>query len=150
MAKRARAAKTHPAAKQYADYRDTIQALRQRIWERYDAALTDWAAAHDVRLPVVPPHCEQTYHMFYILLPSLALRSAQVTGVEVDAPMLERARAAARPGFDTDVAAVGLHDLLHDGQRLNALLQLADIWRHLLTGSPVCATLGTCDLGRSK
>ena len=36
----------------------------------------DWAAAHGVRLPVVPAHCEQPYHMFYLLLPSLEQRQA--------------------------------------------------------------------------
>ncbi len=56
--------------------RERIQASRQRIWQRYAAELPAWAAAHGVRLPVVPPHCDQPYHLFYLLTPSLAFRQA--------------------------------------------------------------------------
>jgi len=56
--------------------RESIQSRRQRIWRVYRAQLTDWSAAHGVRLPVIPPHCEQCYHMFYLLLPSEVLRDA--------------------------------------------------------------------------
>jgi dTDP-4-amino-4,6-dideoxygalactose transaminase len=58
--------------------RDAIQAKRQRLWEFYRQELAGWAAANDVRLPVVPAHCEQSYHMFYLLFPSLAARDATV------------------------------------------------------------------------
>jgi dTDP-4-amino-4,6-dideoxygalactose transaminase len=51
-----------------------IQATRQQIWERYYRELTDWANRSGVRLPVVPEHCDQAYHMFYLLLPSLQKR----------------------------------------------------------------------------
>jgi len=47
-----------------------IQARRARIWNRYAAELADWAAAQGARLPIVPDHCEQTFHMFYLLLPA--------------------------------------------------------------------------------
>ncbi len=53
-----------------------IQAKRRAIWERYDAELADWAAANGVRRPVVPEHCEQAYHMYYLLMPSLQVRTA--------------------------------------------------------------------------
>jgi len=53
----------------------SIQAKRRTIWERYDSALADWADARGVRRPVVPPHCEQTWHMYYLLMPSLAART---------------------------------------------------------------------------
>jgi dTDP-4-amino-4,6-dideoxygalactose transaminase len=52
-----------------------IQAKRQAIWERYDAELADWAAANGVRRPVVPEHCEQAWHMYYLLMPSLETRT---------------------------------------------------------------------------
>lgn len=58
--------------------RDKIQAKRQRIWERYNTHLMEWATEHDVRLPIIPPHCEQSYHMFYLLMPSLEARSALI------------------------------------------------------------------------
>jgi dTDP-4-amino-4,6-dideoxygalactose transaminase len=53
----------------------TIQAKRRRIWERYHQALVPWAREHGVRTPIVPEGCEQPYHMFYLLLPSLAART---------------------------------------------------------------------------
>lgn len=55
---------------------DQIQTRRRTIWEYYDRNLQDWAVNHGVRVPVVPPHCEQPFHMFYLLLPSLEKRQA--------------------------------------------------------------------------
>jgi dTDP-4-amino-4,6-dideoxygalactose transaminase len=54
--------------------RAEIQAGRKRLWERYAAELAGWAAASGARLPTVPAHCEQSWHMFYLLLPSLQAR----------------------------------------------------------------------------
>jgi len=54
--------------------RELIQTLRRRIWEYYQEHFSDWAANAGVRLPFVPAYCEQTHHMFYLLLPSLAIR----------------------------------------------------------------------------
>lgn len=51
-----------------------IQNKRRHIWEYYYEQLQEWAACHDVRLPIVPEQCEQSYHMFYLLLPSLEAR----------------------------------------------------------------------------
>jgi dTDP-4-amino-4,6-dideoxygalactose transaminase len=58
--------------------RERVQAARRRLWERYDRELAAWAAANGARLPVVPPGCEQPYHLFYLLLPSLAARQALI------------------------------------------------------------------------
>jgi dTDP-4-amino-4,6-dideoxygalactose transaminase len=68
------------AAVLYAQFevRERIQGRRQRIWERYAAALGGWAADHGVTMPKVPAHCEQPYHMFYLLLPSLEVRQALI------------------------------------------------------------------------
>ena len=55
-----------------------IQAARQKIWETYFYALKDWAAANGVQLPTVPQHCEQAYHMFYMLFPNLEKRTAAI------------------------------------------------------------------------
>lgn len=52
-----------------------IQAKRRAIWERYDSELADWAGANGVRRPVVPEHCEQAYHMYYLMMPSLKVRT---------------------------------------------------------------------------
>ena len=57
---------------------EMIQGRRREIWESYDAHLTDWAARHNVQLPAVPEYVEQSYHMYYILLPSLKARTALI------------------------------------------------------------------------
>ena len=56
----------------------SIQARRQAIWQRYADGLAAWAQAHGVRLPVVPAHCQQSYHMFYMLLPNEPTRQALI------------------------------------------------------------------------
>ncbi len=55
--------------------RDRIQAARRHAWEWYRAHLADWAAANHVGLPTVPAHCEQPYHLFYLMMPSQAERA---------------------------------------------------------------------------
>jgi dTDP-4-amino-4,6-dideoxygalactose transaminase len=54
--------------------REQIQERRKRIWHTYYERLHGWAGSHGVRLPIVPAHCEQPYHLFYLLLPSLEQR----------------------------------------------------------------------------
>ncbi|HVM72360.1 MAG TPA: dTDP-4-amino-4,6-dideoxygalactose transaminase [Anaerolineales bacterium] len=60
------------------EQRQKIQAHRRMVWEFYQTHLQDWARAHAVQLPCVPEQCEQPYHMFYLLLPSLALRQGLI------------------------------------------------------------------------
>jgi dTDP-4-amino-4,6-dideoxygalactose transaminase len=55
-----------------------IQAKRRQIWERYDAGLADWRESRGVRGPIVPADCEQSYHMYYVLLPSLDARQSLI------------------------------------------------------------------------
>ncbi len=56
-----------------------IQSKRRHIWESYYAGLADWAAEKGVQLPYIPEECcEQAYHMFYMLLPSLERRQALI------------------------------------------------------------------------
>jgi dTDP-4-amino-4,6-dideoxygalactose transaminase len=55
--------------------RDDIQARRQRIWEYYDEHLREWAKNSNVQLPFVPAHCEQSFHMYYLLLPTAEKRN---------------------------------------------------------------------------
>ena len=50
--------------------RDSIQAKRQRIWTRYREGLGEWADRYGVALPFVPSHCEQSFHLFYLVLPT--------------------------------------------------------------------------------
>jgi dTDP-4-amino-4,6-dideoxygalactose transaminase len=55
-----------------------IQAKRRAIWERYDAGLALWCDEHGIRRPYIPSHCEQAYHMFHLILPDLATRTALI------------------------------------------------------------------------
>ena len=58
---------------------DTIQAKRKMIWEYYEERLNPWANANHIKLPFVPNYVEQSYHMFYLLLPSLEARQAFIS-----------------------------------------------------------------------
>lgn len=57
---------------------EQIQERRKEIWEYYYDNLKDWAEEQGVTLPVIPDHCEQAYHMFYMLMPSLEQRQALI------------------------------------------------------------------------
>ncbi len=59
--------------------REEIQTARRRLWETYKCELTSWANENKVQLPFVPAECEQSYHMFYLLLPSLEDRERLIT-----------------------------------------------------------------------
>jgi len=63
--------------------REQIQAKRRRVWDYYHRHLQEWAMEHDVRLPIVPVHCEQPYHMFYLLISSLEQRQALITHLKM-------------------------------------------------------------------
>ncbi|MEW6240727.1 MAG: dTDP-4-amino-4,6-dideoxygalactose transaminase [Chloroflexota bacterium] len=56
------------------EHRLQIQEHRKQVWEFYNQHLKGWAEKHGVRMPIVPEHVEQSYHMFYLLLPNLDLR----------------------------------------------------------------------------
>jgi dTDP-4-amino-4,6-dideoxygalactose transaminase len=58
--------------------RESIQEKRRRVWNRYYEGLSEWADSNDVKLPVIPPGCEQAYHMFYVLLPSAEFRESLI------------------------------------------------------------------------
>jgi len=58
--------------------REKIQSSRQRIWETYYKELGAWAEGNNVSMPFVPAHCEQTFHMFYLLFPDLEKRQAAI------------------------------------------------------------------------
>lgn len=52
------------------EQREKIQEKRRWIWETYHQKLQGWAQDRQVRLPIIPEGCEQSYHMYYLLLPS--------------------------------------------------------------------------------
>jgi dTDP-4-amino-4,6-dideoxygalactose transaminase len=53
---------------------DKIQHKRKSIWERYFQGLGEWAAESKIKLPTVPANCNQSYHLFYMLLSNLEER----------------------------------------------------------------------------
>lgn len=50
-----------------------VQEKRRRIFERYQAGLSDWAVG-DVGQPTIPDGCEPAWHLYYLTLPSEAVR----------------------------------------------------------------------------
>jgi dTDP-4-amino-4,6-dideoxygalactose transaminase len=65
--------------------RHEIQGKRRRIWEYYREHLEEWARERAVvRLPVVPSECEQAYHMFYLILPSLEYRQGLIAHLKAE------------------------------------------------------------------
>lgn len=50
--------------------RGQIQAKRRQVWATYEHSLAGWARKQSVGLPLVPEHCQQPYHMFYLLMPT--------------------------------------------------------------------------------
>jgi dTDP-4-amino-4,6-dideoxygalactose transaminase len=57
---------------------DAITQRRLAIWDRYHEALADAESAGQLRRPVIPEHCTHNAHMYYVLLPDLARRSAVI------------------------------------------------------------------------
>ncbi len=53
-----------------------IQKKRKEIWNNYDNVLRGWAHDNKVLQPSIPDHCDQSYHMYYLLLPKLETRQA--------------------------------------------------------------------------
>jgi dTDP-4-amino-4,6-dideoxygalactose transaminase len=60
------------------EQREMIKSTRRKQWEHYYAQLAPVAKAGAFALPHIPAYCEQAYHMFYLLLPSLDERQALI------------------------------------------------------------------------
>ncbi len=50
--------------------RRQIQTARRRQWYFYQTALGRWAEKNGAALPVVPEHCEPSWHLFYLMMRS--------------------------------------------------------------------------------
>ncbi len=61
--------------------REAILARRRLAWERYRERLESWCAGREIALPVVPPQCVPSYHMFHLLAPTAARRDALLSGL---------------------------------------------------------------------
>lgn len=55
-----------------------ITAERRRVCETYQRALQPLADLGRLTLPTVPAHCGSNYHMFYVIVESLAVRTALI------------------------------------------------------------------------
>jgi dTDP-4-amino-4,6-dideoxygalactose transaminase len=53
---------------------DVLEARRQ-LYERYERELSTWAERRGVGLPFLPPDCESSYHMFYLVMPTADART---------------------------------------------------------------------------
>jgi dTDP-4-amino-4,6-dideoxygalactose transaminase len=61
------------------EHRNQIQSMRRQIWETYARELVSWSETNGARLPIIPPECEQSYHMFYVIMPSFKSRQALIS-----------------------------------------------------------------------
>lgn len=61
---------------------EKIQAKRRLIWEFYDQHLGEWSKNSGVTLPCIPEHCDQAYHLFYMLMPSMMARQKLITDLK--------------------------------------------------------------------
>ena len=58
--------------------KERILEKRRRVWERYHEGFSGWAAERNIRLPVIPKGCLQSYHMYYLIVPSSRGRTALI------------------------------------------------------------------------
>ena len=66
------------------EQRHVIQKKRKNIWYHYHSKLKDWASNYGIKLPYIPNNCEQTYHMFYLIMPSLQLRTKLINHLKMN------------------------------------------------------------------
>jgi dTDP-4-amino-4,6-dideoxygalactose transaminase len=48
----------------------SIQEKRRNLWEALFDGIGPWADRLGIQMPHVPSHCEQAFHMFYLVMPS--------------------------------------------------------------------------------
>jgi dTDP-4-amino-4,6-dideoxygalactose transaminase len=58
--------------------RNYIQQKRKSIWDYYYNNLSGWLEYKNIQIPCIPAHCDQSYHMFYLLMPSLEDRQGLI------------------------------------------------------------------------
>ena len=64
------------------EQRKLIQEKRRVIWKHYFSHLSEWAKENEIQLPFVPEYCKQSYHMFYLIMPSLESRTQFITDLK--------------------------------------------------------------------
>lgn len=63
---------------------EVIQARRKSLWQQYWNALAAEAPKHGVQLPVVPDYATNNAHMFYLVCPSLEVRTRLINGLKAN------------------------------------------------------------------
>jgi dTDP-4-amino-4,6-dideoxygalactose transaminase len=66
------------------EQREVIQAKRRAVFERYERLLAPHADRLGFTMPVVPDGAEQTYHMFYVLLPDRSSRDGVLKSMQAE------------------------------------------------------------------
>ncbi len=61
------------------EHRTEIQERHRTLWLRYHEQLREWADASGVQRPTVPEQCESSYHIYYMLMPTLDARTKLMT-----------------------------------------------------------------------
>jgi len=61
---------------------DRITQRRLEIWHQYHRAFTDLETQNKLRRPIVPQHCQHNAHMYYLLLPNVAVRTAFIEALK--------------------------------------------------------------------
>jgi dTDP-4-amino-4,6-dideoxygalactose transaminase len=56
-----------------------IQKRRSELWGRYQSILHSWSRENRVHQPFIPEHCDQAWHMYYLLMPSLEIRQSFIS-----------------------------------------------------------------------
>jgi dTDP-4-amino-4,6-dideoxygalactose transaminase len=63
---------------------DDLTRRRLAVWERYHRAFGPLEAAGRLRRPIVPPECQPNGHLYALLLPSLAERTALIDALAAE------------------------------------------------------------------
>jgi dTDP-4-amino-4,6-dideoxygalactose transaminase len=63
------------------EHAENITADRLAVWSRYHAGFAGAEAAGLLRRPVIPADCRHNAHMYYLLFPDLARRTAFIAGL---------------------------------------------------------------------
>ena len=64
--------------------RDDVQRQRKQSFETYDRLLRHYAEATGIQLPTIPPDCEPSYHLYYVLLPNEAMRDRAISALAAE------------------------------------------------------------------
>ena len=65
------------------EQQDAIQRDRAETWQIYDDALRPYRS-RGLRMPVIPPECQPNHHLYYVVMPSLELRSELIVRMKAD------------------------------------------------------------------